>query len=201
MKSWTQLLIRPVRVTGPAANPVSVSEVKAWARIDGTDSDTLLTSMLAAAVEHVDGYTGILGRCLINQTWRVSFRTWKPYFYLPFPDVSSVSSVKYFDVDNVEQTVSSSLYQLVETDNASFVRFTDDFPDPALYDDRLDAIRIDFVAGYGAASSNVPEAIKAAIMMIAAQWYQNPEAALPQTFQELPNGAQALLAPYRRIGF
>lgn len=201
MKSWTQLPVRPVRVTGPAADPVSVSEVKAWARIDGTDSDTLLTSMLAGAVAHLDGYSGILGRCLINQTWRVSFRTWKPYFYLPFPDVTAVSSVKYFDEANVEQTVSSGLYQLVETDSASFVRFTDDFTDPGLYDDRLDAIRVEFVAGYGDASSDVPEAIRIAIMMIASQWYENREATQPQTFQELPNGAQALLRPYRRIGF
>lgn len=201
MKSWAELPMRPVRVTGPAIDVITATEVKTWARIDGTDDDTLVEALIDAAISHVDGYSGILGRCMISQTWRKDFRYWKPYFYLPFPDVTAIASVKYFDKDNVEQTVSASLYQLIESDNEALVRFSDDFSEPGLYDDRLDAIKVQFVAGYGASASDVPEAIRTAIKMICAQWYENREASSPQSFQELPNGAQALLRPYRRIGF
>ena len=61
---------RPVLVTPPAETPVSRTEAKAHLRVDGTGDDDLIDGLIDAAVAHLDGYTGILGRCMVTQTWR-----------------------------------------------------------------------------------------------------------------------------------
>lgn len=192
-------MIKPVRTVEPAIQPVTLAEAKLWARIDHSEHDEMVASMLAAAIAHLDGYTGVLGRCIINQTWNQKFHDWCMDLRLPFPDVSSITSVKYFDASNVEQTVSSSLYELLEDERGCFVRMTDDFTDPSLYDDRSDPVSVTFVAGYGAAATDVPGAIKAAIKMLVSHWYDAP-AAGDQQMTEIPFGVSAMIAPYRRVG-
>lgn len=194
------MMLRPALVTAPADIPVTLTEAKAWMWVDHSSHDTLITSMLAGAVAHLDGYTGILGRCIINQTWRVDLPDWPADgdIRLPFPDVSSVM-VKYSDTNDAEQTVSAALYETMQDHRGSFVRFKEGFTSPGVYDDRTDAVRVTLVAGFGAAAANVPEAVKTAIKMLAAHWYANREA-VGVAMQEVPLGVTALLAPYRRIG-
>jgi uncharacterized phiE125 gp8 family phage protein len=190
--------LRPVLVTSAAEEPVTLVEAKKWMWVEHSDDDTLIASMVTAAIAHLDGYTGILGRCIINQVWRQDFEKWDRDLRLPFPDVLSVT-VKYFDTVNTEQTVNSANYELIQDDQGSLVRFIDNWTGPNLYDDRTDAIRVTLTAGFGAAASNVPEPIKAGIKMLAAHWYANREAVGPQNMAELPIGVNSVIAPYRRM--
>lgn len=194
-------MLRPVLTSAPATTPISVTEAKAHCDITYSGDDSLIGALVDAATAHVDGWAGILGRCLVTQSWRVSFADWPASgcIRLPFPDVSAITSVKYYDADNVEQTVSSSLYELLEDERGSFIRFLDDFTSPSVYDDRSDGVRVVFVAGYGNAAA-VPAAIRVALLMIVAHLYENREAVTMGQAIELPMGAAALLAPYRRIG-
>lgn len=189
-------MIRPVRTVAPASEPITTAEAKAWMWVDHSHDDTLISSMVTAAIAHLDGWTGILGRCLITQIWRQDFAEWSGALRLPFPDVASVE-VKYSDTTNTDQTVSSSLYQLLEDERGVLVRFGDSFASPSLYDDRQDRVRITLVTGFGDASA-VPEPIKTAIKMLVAHWYANREAVGAQNMVELPNGVHSLIAPYRR---
>lgn len=193
-------MIRPVQTVAPAELPVTLAEAKAHLRVDHDTEDDLISTLVQAAVDHLDGHGGVLGRCLINQTWRVDFWTWQPAFRLPFPDVSSVSSVVYSDVDNAEQTVSAGLYELIEDAQGGLVKMLDDFTEPTLYDDRSDPVRITFVAGYGADADDVPSAIKAAILLMVGHWYQHREAVTAGSTETLPMAVEALITPYRRVG-
>src|SRR4051812_18712350 len=56
-------------VTGPAADPVVLAEVKSQANIDGTDWDPLLASYVTAATKSAEEY---LRRALITQTWKLT---------------------------------------------------------------------------------------------------------------------------------
>lgn len=194
--------LRPVRTVAPSATPVSLSEVKAHCRVDDSDSDTVLTALLNAAVDHLDGYSGILGRCMVEQSWRIDLADWPAggLIRLPFPDVSAISSIKYYDEDNAEQTVDGANYQRVQDALGSVVRLVDDFDAPAVYDDRLDAVQVTFVAGFGNAAA-VPAPLKVAIMLLVSHWNENREAVGAGGFDEMPFGTKALVAPYRRVGF
>lgn len=193
--------LKPVRTIAPSGTPVSLEEIKAHCRVDGTDSDTVLTGLLNAAVSHLDGYSGILGRCMVEQSWRVDLADWPTggLIRLPFPDVTAITSVKYFDADNVERTVDSASYQRVEDALGSLVRLVDDYSTPSVYDDRLDAVQVTFVAGFGNAAA-VPAALKVAIMLLVSHWNENREAVVAGGVSELPFAVNALVSPFRRVG-
>jgi len=194
-------MLRPVLVTPPGAKPVSLEEAKAHCRVDVDDDDTVIGGMIDAAISHLDGWAGVLGRCMINQVWRVNLEDWPRcgIIRLPFPDVSA-AAIKYFDADNAEQTVSASLFERLEDELSVFLRLGDAFTYPALFDDRSDGVKVEFTAGYGAAASNVPAVLKTAILMIVAHWYENREASAAGSLSEIPFGASMLIAPFRRVG-
>jgi uncharacterized phiE125 gp8 family phage protein len=187
-------MLRPVRTLAPAELPVTVAEAKENSRIDHTDSDTLVESLIGAAVSYLDGYTGVLGRCIVSQDWRQDFEDWDWRLRLPFPDVSSVT-VKYQDENDAEQTVSSADYEIIEEAFGASVVFRDSFEEPSLYDDMVAPISVTFTAGYGGAS-DVPEALKSAIKLMVGHWYEHREAA--GDTDKLPYGFDMLIAPFRR---
>lgn len=61
-----------IRVTPPAAAIVSLPEVKAHLRVDHAHEDTLIQAYLDAATSWIDGFDGVLGRCVLEQTWRAT---------------------------------------------------------------------------------------------------------------------------------
>ena len=189
--------MKPVRTVAPEVAPVSLAEAKAHLRIDFTDDDTLISALIDAATAHVDGYTGILARALVTQTWRQDFCDWPGdrVLRLPLAPVASVQSVKYFDSANTEITVSETgNYALLEDARGPYIKFTSDFAAPALFDERDDRIGVTFVAGYGGAAE-VPAAIRAAVLLIVGDLYKNRDAG-----EVAPNAAAtALLTPYRRV--
>ncbi|MBZ9985674.1 head-tail connector protein [Mesorhizobium sp. BH1-1-5] len=194
-------MLRPVRTTAPTA-AVSLDEIKRHANaVDFTDDDELLGILVQTATDHLDGWTGVLGRCIVNQGWRQDFGCWPACrdLRLPFPDVANIV-VKYSDTADAEQTVSNTLYETLSDARGAFIRLRDNFDAPALNDQRSDPVRIEFTAGFGAVDA-VPSAIKVAIMMLAAHWYANREAvAIGDSAAPLPMAVDALIAPYRRVG-
>lgn len=191
-------MLKPVRTVAPAADLFDLATIKAHCRIETDEDDTLLATYRDAATRHLDGWSGILGRCLVNQTWRIALADWPACgdIRLPFPDVSSVT-VTYYDTDNAEQTVNAALYELLEDERGGIVRFLDAFTQPGVYGDRTDAVRVTLVAGYGAAASAVPAPIVVAAMMLTAHWYASREAAAAGAMQTVPLAVETLTTPYR----
>lgn len=93
------------RVTAPVGPVVDLEDLKQHLRVSGSDSDMIIANLEKAAVAHLDGWRGVLGRCIQEQTWKVSF-SHTGTFHLPFPDITSVSggvwnaSGKYVTLDN-----------------------------------------------------------------------------------------------------
>lgn len=190
-------MYRPVLVAAPASAPVTVAEAKAQCRVDSSDEDALFTALIDAAVSYLDGWTGILGRALITQTWRQDFDRFGRCLRLPIFPVASITSVKYDDENDVEQTVGSSNYEILTDDLGSFVHFADGYGFPSISAARP-AVRVTYVAG----EATVPPAIKHAILMLVAHWYRNRETVIVgSAAAEIPVGVTALLAPFRRFRF
>lgn len=187
----------PVRITAPAVPPVSLAEAKAHLRVDSTDEDALITGLVASATAHLDGYTGILGRAVVTQTWRLDVDEFPiDAIDLPLTPVQSVTSVVYIDRDDVAQTLDPTLYDLVTRAGTTRVERprTSLWPATAR---RPDAVRVTFVVGDAVA--DVPAPIKSAALLIVGDLYHNREAAGPQALAPNP-AVHALIAPYRRVG-
>lgn len=191
-------MYRPSRTAAPSETPVSLTEAKAHLRVDSDDENTLISALVQAATDHVDGYGGILGRCLVTQTWRQDFDQFSQKLYLPML-AASVTSVVYVDDYGGSTTVGAANYELLNWHGGSYVRFIDDYPFPSGLAEAA-AVRVTFTSGFGAAA-DVPAAIKAAMLLMIGHWYANREAInVGNIVSELPLGAMSLLEPYRHVG-
>lgn len=191
----TPYIYTPVLVTPPADPVVTLAEAKAHCRVDSSDDDDLITALVAAATSHLDGWSGILGRALMPQTWEVSFDCFPAReIRIPLGPVASVTSVKYVDTDGVTQTVSSDDYETDLTGVEGWVVPVADFDWPETMD-TVNAVTVRWVAGTGC-----PPAIKQAVLLLVGHWYENREASANSNLVALPMAVDALIAPLRRVG-
>ena len=181
---------RPVRITAPVDLPVSVDEAKVFLRVDGAEEDDLIEGLIGAAVDHLDGRSGILGRCLVTQVWRYRFVSFQRCIDLDMPGASS-AVVRYTDRDLADQTVQEDAIDLVETARGSRIVLADSI-------DGIDWFGpVEADVTFGTAPDAVPPAIIQAIRMLVAHWFANREAVVSGTASALPLGVQALISPYR----
>lgn len=187
-------MLAPVRTAAPATTPVTLAEAKAHLRVDHSDDDTLITGLIAAATDHLDGWTGILGRAVITQTWRQDYAGFGCTLRLPLHPVASVSGVTYYDADNAQQTLATSVYELLTDAGGPYISLKADQSWPGTKS-RTGAVSVTFVAG----EATAPPAIKAAILITVAHLYDNRGSEGPEAMS-LPPAAGALIKPYRRVG-
>jgi uncharacterized phiE125 gp8 family phage protein len=60
-------------------------------------------------------------------------------------------------------------------------------------------MEIDYIAGYGETSLDIPSNMVRAIHLIIAHWYEFRGAGISELQQSLPHGIERLLAPTRRV--
>lgn len=192
------MMLAPVRTVAPAVTPVSLAEAKAHLRVEHSDDNELIASLIAAATEHLDGWSGILGRALVTQTWQQDFRSFGCGLRLALAPVASVTSVTYYDGSNASQTLSETVYSLLVDARGPYLALAPGKTWPGAYY-RPDAVRVTYVAGV--AVDQVPAPIKAAIKLMIGHWYENREpVGTGAGWEELPLAVKALLAPLRRVG-
>lgn len=80
----------PRRVSQSAGSVVQLPELKSHLVVAFDDDDTLIVSLEAAAVPWLDGWHGVLGRCITPQVWTVLLPAGGPH-RLPLPDVSHIA--------------------------------------------------------------------------------------------------------------
>lgn len=180
--------------SGPSVEPVSLAEAKAHLRVDTADDDDLITSLIQAAREYVENVTR---RQLVTATWVLTRDNLAAVMELVRPPLQSVTSVKYTDLAGDQQTASDTLYD-VDADTLPgriLLGCNQGWPTNRGH---TNDVEITYKAGYGDATTDVPEAIRAAIKLLIGHWHENREAVVaagvPRTL-ELAVGA--LLFPYR----
>jgi uncharacterized phiE125 gp8 family phage protein len=182
-------------ITAPTEEPLTLTEAKLQCRVDGSDEDTLLTSLITVARQMVEQRTG---RAVLTQTWELALDDFpRGAIDLLMAPVQSITSVKYIDQDGVEQTVSSSNYALDSYGVQHQVVPGYGFRWPAARD-ITHAVKVRFVAGY-ASKADVPASLKQWMLLAIATMYKNREAVITGTIvAELPRGyLDALLDDYR----
>jgi len=183
-------------VTAPATEPLTAVEAKLWAKIEVSDDDALVTILIQSAREYVEE---ICYRTLVNTTLKLVLDDWPSGAALQLCQgkASSVTHVKYYDVDGTLTTLDSSKYFTDFASEPALVVLRPGEVWPTLDLGRPKAIEVTFVAGYGAAST-VPAPIKTAMLEMIAHWYNHRETVnIGNIVTEIPMTATMLLAPYR----
>ena len=190
--------MRYVRIAAPSVEVVTLPAAKAHLRVDHSADDSLITALIGAAVQYFDGRSGILGRALGTQTWRLE--TAAPAggcLSLELPPVSAVDKVEYLR-DGAMVEWPDSEWRLGYKGEIAFVVPLENRVWPST-DARENAWSVSFTAG--AAAADVPEPLRVALLMLIGHFYQNREAVSAGGMAELPLAVSALIAPYRRIAF
>lgn len=208
------------RVSGPAAEPVTAAEFRTFVKADvGVVSDAEANSYITQAREFIEEIEGI---AFVNETWRLSLDNWPGYIepwwdgvremavteltsgrprvlYFPRYPLSSVSSVKTYDEASNETTV--TINQVFDVDTESRpgrlgLKFGQTWPTATR---PINAIQIDYVAGFGAAATDVPVGLRAAVLNLAGYYYEHRGECDMRTAY-MKSGASDVLAAYRSRG-
>lgn len=170
----------PVLITPPSAPVVGLVDLKAHLRVDFDDDDALIAALETAAVAHLDGWQGVLGRAILPQVWRQEFEAGEcPR--LAMPDVSEIEATGYDGAGGVVAVTATLQRDL----RGAWVEVTGNYH----------RLQIDFTCGLSA--QKLPAA-QAAVKMMVGHWYANREAVVTGTIaSEIPMAVDALIGAMR----
>lgn len=183
-------------ITAPVIEPVTLAEAKDWARIDTTEEDSLISGLISSARALSETFTR---RSFINTTWRYSLDKFpcENYIVLPQAPLSSVTTLKYYDSNGILQTHSSALYYVDTESEPGRLILNPNEVWPTIQTDKLSAVQVNYVSGYGATADLVPTDIKTAIKMLVAHWYDVRPAISVENLNEVPMAYSNLLWQYK----
>ena len=169
-------------LTEPVTEPVSLLEAKAYLRVDNTDEDTLIGTLITAARQWVESY---LDRALILRQLVLRLDTFPVEIELPQPPLSTFGtttavSVTYTLETGTTATLSSSEYRIDRTSTPGVLRQNYSGSWPGHLND-YNSIAVTYWAGYGHDEGDIPPAIKNAILLMVGHLFENRSAVVTGT--------------------
>lgn len=180
-------------ITAPSES-ITVAEAAEFMRAEFSSSEeTLIESLITAARQWCEEY---LFRAIGVQTLELrqgGFPSGNGPIVLPSPLIS-VTSVKYLDYSQVEQTMDSDDYIVSDAEPGMVVPVS---AWPSAWASP-DSLRVRFEAGYdnGESPSEVPATLKTAMLMLVADMYENRTAQTEKQLVANPT-VERLLSQYR----
>ena len=180
-----------ILVSGPVVEPLSLAEAKSWIKVDASDEDALIQSLIISARIAVEAATN---RFLISQQWRLVMDAWPVggSLALALTPVRSVSRIRTLDAAGVASDVPVAQYSLDASLDHARILLGPAVPTPGV---ATNGITIDLMVGYGDATA-VPEPFRLAIRHLVALWFANRGDG-DALATRMPTAVLALLAPYR----
>jgi uncharacterized phiE125 gp8 family phage protein len=180
----------PIPIEGPAVEPVTVSEMRGFLRLDDGAEDALVADLIRAARLQVEAFAG---RVLLSSRWRLLLDRWPlgGIVTLSIGPVLAVEAVRVTGASGAAALVAPTLYDLAPGDPARLV-VEAGRPEPFPL---LAGIAIDLRAGYGESPADVPAPLVQAVRLLVARSFEHRgDGEEPPPPPEL----HALLAPFRR---
>jgi uncharacterized phiE125 gp8 family phage protein len=191
-------------ITPASIEPVTLAEARSHLRIDAFGSppshpdDDYIEQLISVSREWLEDY---LRRALATKTIDASFDSFDE-IEIPFQPVQSITSIKYQDVYDVEQTVATTVYKLDTFSGNVVLKYNQTWP--STYPEE-GVVKVRAVVGYTTGQSPdiepMPFPIKAAMLLIIGNLYENRQQDLLSnsraTFNSLPMGVYNLIQPYR----
>jgi uncharacterized phiE125 gp8 family phage protein len=162
--------------TAATVEPVTLTEAKAQLRETGTANDTMIGALITAAREAVELETG---RALAAAAYRwASTDAMAEVMRLPLWPVATLTAVSYEDADGARQTMDAADYSL----DADRAQVTLELPD----------FGINPSFSFTVSPTNIPVALKQAILLIVADLYANTEATSTEILSANPTVSRLL---------
>ena len=179
-------------ITPPALEPVTLGEARLHCRVDVEDDDDVLLRLIMAAREYAEQREW---RAYLTQTLELYLDCWpaRNEIRLPRPPLQSVTSVKYYDEDDAEYTLSSTTYLVdsVSQPGRLVLKSGQSWPSATLRP--ANAVVVRFVAGW-ASLGELPLRIRQAMLLLIGHWYENREATITGTIsREIEFAVSSLL--------
>lgn len=185
-------------VTGPTLEPLDLEEVRKQRRFSSTSIDTLFDLWMGAARQQFEEETGLQ---LLTATRVFLLDEWPQWscIYFNRGPVQSIVSVTYVDGDGAEQTMDAADYAMMPP-----LATVDTYPTPGGIQlasggswpsagTQKQAIRIQYVAGFGSAPGAVPEIIRQALYLYVGSFHQQGEESSDKELFTLPVGVQMVI--------
>lgn len=167
--------------TAPTGMPVTLAEAKTHLNVDSGDDDTYIETLVDVATNQFETDTG---RALVDRTYYLDLDGWPEGDAIPLqmPPLDSVTSIKHFSTGSATSTVSSSVYgtDLSNEPGRVVLEASKSWPSDTLRP--YNGVRVEYVAGYGTASS-VPELAKSGIKLLIGSMYSEREVAITGTIR------------------
>ena len=162
------------QLSPPSAEPLSLADAKLHLRVDAdiTEDDGLIAALIVTARQQAEHRTG---RALVSQQWRLGLDQFPDdSLELPLPKLQSVQSVTYLDADGVRQTLAGAEYDVITDEMVGSIvpAYGKSWPDCRAWPG---SVQVSYTCGYGAAV-DVPQSIKAWMLLAIGAWYENREA-------------------------
>jgi uncharacterized phiE125 gp8 family phage protein len=184
----------PIFISGPAVEPITLGEMKAYLRVDDDDGsqDELITGLIKAARLMVEAASR---RILIQQHWRVVLDRWPAdgTILLPLSPLIAVDGITVTDASGTASDVPASAFATDALSDPPRIAVADG-PEPGK---PKHGISVALRAGYGVAPEAIPATLKLAIRILVAHWFENRGDVIGE--QILPPEALALVAPFQRM--
>ncbi len=156
--------------TAPATAVVTTAEAKAQMVVNHATDDTLIDFLVSAVTKEVQV---LAGRQFVDATFKMYLDEFPSgdSIRIPRSPLDSVTSVTYVDADGDTQTFSSASYDVDTKGKRGSIRLAEGAVWPTTKF-TLNAVTIEFVAGYGAAAA-VPDHHKQAVLVAVTDLYEN----------------------------
>lgn len=181
--------------TEPAAEPVTLADAKAHLRVDVEDDDAYIDALIAAARRRAEA---LCNRSFISTGWTMTLDAFPTTIYLPRSPVISVDAIRYIDDAGDQQTLATSEYRtdLAMRQGRIVPAYGETWPTTRPV---INAVEVDFTAGWGTSGSNVPEEIRQAILILIATWFDPGRYAIQSGSApgKVPMSVQWMLGPHR----
>lgn len=155
----------------PVIEPITVDELKTFARIDGSDEDTLLEGFIEAVRIGAENY---LSRALISQSIRMIMDWWPGSVVELFrPPLISIIQIVTIDEDDIETVYDSNNYYKQVEAIPGLIILKQGITEPQNTARDHGGFAIDYKAGYGLLATDVPASIREGLKLWATALYEN----------------------------
>ena len=188
--------------TAATSEPIALSEAKLFLKVDTSDDDALIGTIISSAREYVENFTGYQLLSATYTQYLDKFPNKNTAIELLMNPVSAVTHVKYYDSDNTLQTWNTSNYDTDLKGKPARITLANDATFPTVYD-RTNAVEIKFVAGYASTSATgFPKQLLNAMYLIIGHLYENRQDVIVGSIvTEMKKGADSILRQYRIFNF